>query len=108
MSARSIQHLPAPKFPVLATTIIAKWWPGRYYWVSTICLSAASDSPEMRLARGLGTLSSSREATLIKDRYFTQGRYDQKLWMAGLGGQSGGCGFKQPSGLDRQRNGPLL
>ena|SRR3990172_5491287 len=93
MSARSIQHLPAPKFPVLATTIIAKWWPGRYYWVSTICLSAASDSPEMRLARGLGTLSSSREATLIKDRYFTQGDMTKSCGWLGWAGSPGVAGL---------------
>jgi hypothetical protein len=41
MSARWIFEYPDVRLPMVATTLIAKWW-FRYYWVSTIYLDPLS------------------------------------------------------------------
>ena len=43
MKPRWVYDIPTPNDPVLSATIIAKWWFGRYFLVSTISLASLYD-----------------------------------------------------------------
>jgi hypothetical protein len=51
MKARWVSHNPSPKMPIVAQTLVAKWWPGRYYLVTT--MKADSSSPLHRLTQAI-------------------------------------------------------
>jgi len=70
MCARWVSHMSSPKIPLVAQTIIAKWWPGRYYIVSTNYLDPSS--PLSRLTRSLETDELLENVAPGPDRFLTQ------------------------------------
>lgn len=51
MRARWVLHRPSPEPPVVGQAIVARWWPGRYYLVSTIEMDQSS--PLAKLTQSL-------------------------------------------------------
>jgi hypothetical protein len=70
MRARWVLHSPSPEIPIVGQARVATWWPGRYYFVSTIQLD--SSSPLHRLSESIKQGVPYDEATLGPDRYVTQ------------------------------------
>lgn len=69
MKARWVLHDPSPKMPTVARTIVAKWWPGRYYLVSTV--GGDSSSPLCQLTESIGQSFPRADATPGPARYVT-------------------------------------
>jgi hypothetical protein len=71
MKPRWILNDPSPGgLPRVGTTVIAKWWPGRYYLVSTIRMDGSS--AERRLIQSLKTGVSFGEVGPQPDTFVTQ------------------------------------
>ena len=70
MRARWVCPNPSPELPIVGQAIVAYWWPGKYYIVSTIQLD--SSSPLSRLTRSLETGVAYEEVTPGPDVYVTQ------------------------------------
>jgi hypothetical protein len=70
MNARWVSHTPSPNLPLVAQTIIAKWWPGRYYLVSTIKLDPSSLLS--RLTRSLQTSELLENVAPGPDSFISQ------------------------------------
>jgi hypothetical protein len=70
MRAPWILDDPSPRPGYFAHTVIAKWWPGRYFLVSTICLDGTS--VEARLISSLETGLPLDEALPLPERFLTQ------------------------------------
>ncbi|MGH9932144.1 MAG: hypothetical protein ACREA9_23325 [Pyrinomonadaceae bacterium] len=61
MKARWIAHLnPNPQLPIIGQTLVASWWPGRYYFISTI--AGDPSSPMSRLTHAIEHGGSSEDA----------------------------------------------
>lgn len=70
MRPRWIEDDPAPKNGRIGTTVIARWWPGRYLLVSTIQLDGTS-----RLAQLTSSLETGLpfgKAPPLPERFVTQ------------------------------------
>jgi hypothetical protein len=61
---------PSPKLPGVGRTVIAKWWPGKFYLVSTICMDGSS--LEQRLIKSLQTKIPLNEVGPQPDKFLTQ------------------------------------
>jgi hypothetical protein len=59
-----------PELPSIGTTLIAKWWPGRYLLVSTIRLDGTDD--DARLISSLRTGCTYEDAPPLTDTFVTQ------------------------------------
>jgi hypothetical protein len=68
MKARWVSHRPSPQLPIVGQTIIAKWWFGRYYIVSTIELD--SSSPLQKLTKSL-IQSFPYEQAIPEEKFIT-------------------------------------
>jgi len=53
MRARRVLHVGSSRVGLVGQTIVAHWWPGKYYFVSTIQIDSSSASS--RLTRSLKT-----------------------------------------------------
>src|SRR2546428_12410520 len=61
MKARWVVSLnPDPELPIIGQDLVASWWPGRYYLVSTIALDPAS--PMSRLTHTISRGGSFKDA----------------------------------------------
>jgi hypothetical protein len=70
MRARWVLHNPSPEIPIIGQARVATWWPGRYYFVSTIQLD--SSSPLHRLTESIRQGVPYAEASLGPNTYVTQ------------------------------------
>jgi hypothetical protein len=70
MHARWVLNFPTPELPGIGRAIIASWWPGRYYVVSTVQLD--SFSPIAVLTRSLQQKVPFGKASPGPDKFITQ------------------------------------
>jgi len=70
MKARWVLHYPAPELPGIGMAIVASWWPGRFYKVSTVQLDSAA--PIAELTRSLEQHVPFGQATPAPAKYITQ------------------------------------
>jgi hypothetical protein len=70
MRARWVSQRPSPKLPIIGQTHIASFWPGKYYFVSTIKLD--QDSPLSKLTRSLELNVAFNDVPLGPDEFITQ------------------------------------
>ncbi len=70
MRARWVSHNPSPKLPIVAQTIMAHWWPWKYYFVSTIWMDPSE--PLAHLTQSLKTGGDYKNVTPGPDVYVTQ------------------------------------
>src|SRR5205823_13920629 len=70
MRPRWIDDDPNPSPPRIGTTLIARWWPGRYVLVSTICIEGTSDLARLRSSITTGV--SYHEAPPLAETFVTQ------------------------------------
>jgi hypothetical protein len=70
MRARWVFHRPSCKLPIVAQTVVAHWWPWKYYFISTIWMDPSH--PFSLLTRSLETKESYPNITPGPDVYVTQ------------------------------------
>jgi hypothetical protein len=70
MLARWVSPTISPKPPVVDSTVVAHWWPWKYYFVSTIYLNPSH--PLALLTRSLETGQSYKNGTPGPDKFVTQ------------------------------------
>jgi hypothetical protein len=70
MKARWILRYPSLELPIVGQAIVARWWPGRYYFVSTIQID--SSSPLSQLTQSIQQGVSYGKAVPTPDKYVTQ------------------------------------
>lgn len=61
MKPRWVEEIKDRKSPVIAGTIIAKWWPGIYYLVSTVTMKDNQDSPAAQAVRKMREIFPEKE-----------------------------------------------
>ena len=70
MRARWVSHNPSPNSEIIGQTQIASFWPGRFYFVSTIQLD--SSSPISKLSRSIELGIAYNDAPPGPDEFITQ------------------------------------
>ena len=77
---RSIESNPSPELPVIAATIVTKWF-GRHYLISTICINSEYSSGAIeaidKLGRSLEEITSHQNKTK-ESSFVTQAFYCDK------------------------------
>ena len=68
MRARWVLETPNPETPSVGSAVVASWWPGRYYWISTIQLDPTS--PLRRMTEALNT-RRPYDQVKVPDAYLT-------------------------------------
>jgi hypothetical protein len=75
MHVRWVSHNSSPELPIVGQAKIASFWPGRFYFVSTVQHQLHSSSPLSKLTRDLRSLqpgASYNEVPLEQDMFITQ------------------------------------
>ena len=70
MRARWVLEVSNPELSTVGQAIVASWWPGKYYLVSTVMLDSAS--PLSRLTRSIETGKPDAEVEPGPNVYVTQ------------------------------------
>ena len=70
MKARWVLHNPQPELPVIGQCIVASWWPGRFYLVSTIKMDGTSALE--RLTESIKTLRDFKDVIRGSGGFVTQ------------------------------------
>ncbi|HEY0551672.1 MAG TPA: hypothetical protein VGF13_18855 [Verrucomicrobiae bacterium] len=70
MKARWVLRYPSRELPFVGQAVVASWWPGKYYFVSTWRLD--SSSPLHRLTQSLKQGVPFTDADVGQERYMTQ------------------------------------
>jgi hypothetical protein len=86
MRCRWVKRNLSVQLPLVGQSIVAMWWPGRYYWVSTIQLDR--DSPLAKLTQSLkeGTHSDAPPPTFVTQVFKCDAHgFVKSLWDLSLG-----------------------
>jgi hypothetical protein len=70
MRARWVSPRPRPELPIVGQALVASFWPGRFYFVSTMQLDPSS--PSSKLARSLELGIAYNNVPPGPDEYITQ------------------------------------
>jgi hypothetical protein len=65
MKARWVSHNPSPRMPLVAQTRVAMWWPGKYYFVTTMKVDRTT--PLSRLTESIRELFPQAADTPIAE-----------------------------------------
>jgi hypothetical protein len=74
MWVRWVSDNPSPKLPIVAQTIVAHWWPWKYYFVSTVWIDPSEPLSRLIQAMKTGEIykKSYEDITPGPDRFVTQ------------------------------------
>lgn len=80
MHARWVLEHPSPELPTVGQAIGASWWPGRYYWVSTVQLDPSN--PLMQLVAKSKSIMTGEPMVPASEKFVTNVyRCDREGWV---------------------------